>query len=170
MRYVALLAAALSACSAPRTGDSPRAPAAPGRSGLGGAADSLVEMPRVVSHPAVIVFWLQASDTLAPEEAAAAYDELTFATVAVLDALTAFDIHLYPTHADTVYLELPNRVRHAVPLSGLDYPFGYVLMDPAGTERVLTGVYGHAELMDEIRVYFDLPDDTTSAPARVVTD
>jgi hypothetical protein len=133
-------------------------------------AASEIEVPRVVLHPAVVVFWLAASDTLLPGEAAAAYDELTLAAQAVAGALSAFDIELFPTHADTVYVASPGHQRRAVPLSGRDYPFGYVLVEPGGDERVLVGVYGEAELLDEIRVYFDLPEDTGFTPDRVSAD
>ena len=54
-------------------------------------------------------------------------------------------------------------------LSGLDYPYGYLLIDPGGPERILTGVYADDDLLEELRVYFDLPDDTTSAQPRVAT-
>jgi hypothetical protein len=160
------LAAVLWACSAPHADRSaPDLPEFVARD----SADSVLHAPRVVSEAAVVVFWLSASDTLHPDDAAAAYNEMTVATEGVIDALTAFDIKLYPTNADTVYIELPNRRRRTVPLSGLGYPFGYVLVESDGVERVLPGVYGQAELLDEIRAYFDLPDDTLSAP-RVVTD
>jgi hypothetical protein len=135
-----------------------------------GTPDRELAAPRVVLEPAVVVFWLAASDTLLPGEAAAAYDELTLAAEAVAGALAAFDIELYPTHADTLYVALPGRQRRAVPLSGRAYPFGYVLVEPGGVERVLVGVYGQAELLDEIRVYFDLPEDTGFTPDRIAAD
>ena len=167
MRYAILVAGALwAACGAPRADrGAPDLPEFVARD----SADSVLHAPRVVSEAAVVVFWLPASDTLYPDDAAAAYGEMTLATEGVVDALTAFDIRIYPTNADTLYIELPNRRRRAVTLSGLDYPFGYVLVEPDGAERVLPGVYGQAELLDEIRAYFDLPDDTLSAP-RIVTD
>ncbi len=73
------------------------------------------------------------------------------------------------TNADTVYVELSNHTRRAILLSGLDYPYGYLLIDPGGPERILTGVYADDDLLEELRVYFDLPDDTTSAQPRVAT-
>ncbi|MGH7698937.1 MAG: hypothetical protein ACREMJ_00225 [Gemmatimonadales bacterium] len=133
------------------------------------AVDSVLATPPVVSEPTVVVFWLWASDTLHPDDAAAAYDELTLATESVAGALAAFEIEIVPTHADTVFVELPNRRRQAIVLSGLEFPFGYLLIEPGSTERVLSGVYGEAELLDEIRAYFDLPADSTATPARVTT-
>lgn len=138
------------------------------RTAEGGAGG--LDAPRIVAQPSVVVFWLPASDTLLPNEASAAYDELTLATEAVASALSAFDIGLFPTHADTVYVEPPNHLRHAVRLSGRTYPFGYVLVDPDGVERVLVGIYGQAELLEEIRAFFDLPKDVGFVPNRIAAD
>jgi hypothetical protein len=134
------------------------------------SVDSVLNLPRVVHDPAVVVFWLSASDTLHPDDAAAAYDELTLATERIIEPLAAYDIELLPTHADTIYVELANRQRRTIVLSGLEFPFGFVLLEPGSTERVLAGVYGEAELLDEIRVFFDLPEDSTRAPPRVTTE
>ncbi|PYP61177.1 MAG: hypothetical protein DMD37_14275 [Gemmatimonadetes bacterium] len=133
------------------------------------SADSVLKTPRVISGPSVVVFWLAEADTLNPEDAAAAYDELSAATEGVLDALTAFDIKLLPTNSETVYVALPNHKRRPILVSGLDYPFGYVLIEPGSPERLLTGVYAEDELMDELRAYFDLPEDTTRAKPKVTT-
>ncbi len=129
------------------------------------SADSVLKAPRLITGPSVVVFWLAEADTLNPEDAAAAYDELSAATEGVLDALTAFDIRLLPTNSETVYVALPNHKRRPILLSGLDYPFGYVLIEPGSPERLLTGVYAE----DELRAYFDLPEDTTRAKPKVTT-
>jgi hypothetical protein len=123
-----------------------------------------------VQAAAVVVFWLPASDTLHPDDAAAAYEELTLATERIVRPLATYEIQLLPTHADTLYIELPNHRRHTVLLAGLEFPFGFVLIEPGSDERVLSGLYGEAELLDEIRVYFDLPEDSTGTPARVTTE
>ena len=68
-----------------------------------------------------------------------------------------------------MYVPLSNKQRRTVLLSGLDYPFGYLLVDPGGPERILTGVYEDAELLDELRAYFDLADDSLPPPPRVTT-
>ena len=133
------------------------------------ALDSALNLPRTVHAPAVIVFWLAASDTLLPDDAAAAYEELSLATEHIVQRLKTFEIELLPTHADTLYVELPNHERRMVLLSGLEFPFGYVLIEPGSAERVLTGVVGEAELLDEIRVYFDLPEDSAGSPPPVST-
>ena len=134
------------------------------------SADSVLHTPRVVTGPTVIVFWLPAGgDTLNPDDAVDAFDDLTSATRAILPQLTAFDIKLLPTHAETVYVALPNRKRRPILLSGLDYPFGYLLVEPGSPERILTGTYDDEDLADEVGAYFDLPQDTTKARPRVTT-
>jgi hypothetical protein len=53
----------------------------------------------------------------------------------------------------------------------VDYPFGYVLIEPGSAERILAGVYADDELLDEVEAYFDLPStaDSTSAGPRIST-
>src|SRR5258708_9775819 len=76
------------------------------------STDSL-HVPRLVAGPTVIVFWLSAGgDTLNPDDAGDAFDQLTSATQAILPQLTAYNIKPLPTHAETVYLALPHRRRH----------------------------------------------------------
>jgi hypothetical protein len=76
-----------------------------------------------------------------------------------------------PTNADTVYVELADHQRRAIVLSGLDYPYGYLLIDPGTPERILTGVYNDDDLLDELDAYFDLTEeqDSTHAVPRVIT-
>ncbi len=133
------------------------------------AADSVLLTPRVVTGPTVLVFWLPAADSLAADDQAAALDDMTYYTDRIVSVLERFDITLLPTNADTVYVALPNNKRRTILLSGLDYPFGYVIVEPGGTERILTGVYADDELLDEVRTYFDLPDDTAAARPRITT-
>jgi len=170
MRLATLLVVTVVAACHARTGDR----AAADSLDLAGlaprdSADSVLRTPRVVTRPAVIVFWLVAGDTLHPDDAAAAFDELTLATEGIVPALAAYDIQLLPTNADTVYVELPNRRRQSILLSGLEFPFGFVLVEPGGVERILSGVYSEEDLLEELRAYFDLPDDSTSAQPKITT-
>lgn len=160
-----LLVLALAACRSRGEADAAR----PGIV-LRDSVDSILGLPRVVREPAVVVFWLAASDTLNPDDAAEAYEELTLATERILEPLAAYDIEVLPTHAETVYVELATRQRRPIVLSGLEFPFGFVLLEPGSTERILVGVYGEAELLDEIRVFFDLPEDSTRVTPRVTTE
>ena len=133
------------------------------------SADSVLLTPRVVTGPTVLVFWLPAADSFPADDQAAALDDMTYYTGRVAPVLERYGIKLLPTNADTLYVTLPNNKQRTILLSGLDYPFGYVIVEPGGTERILTGVYTDDDLLDEIRTYFDLPDDTTSARPRITT-
>jgi hypothetical protein len=125
--------------------------------------------PRVVTEPTVLVFWLPEADTLHPDDAAAALDDMTYYTDRIAPTLERYGIKLLPTNAETVYVALPNRRQRTILLSGLDYPFGYVIVEPGGTERILTGVYADDELLEEVRAYFDLSDDSATARPRITT-
>lgn len=132
--------------------------------------DRALGTPRVITRPSVVVFWLKASDTLSQDSAEDASRDLDYYTQQVAAALAHNDIALVPTHADTVYIERPDHTRRAISLSGLDYPYGYLLIDPGTPERILTGVYDDDDLLDELQAYFDLePPDSTRSPARVIT-
>jgi hypothetical protein len=133
------------------------------------STDSGLAMPRRITAPSVVLFWLRAADTLAADDRAAAFDDLEYYTAQVASTLQASGVRLLATNADTVYVALPNNRLRSILLSGLDYPFGYLLVDPGGPERILTGVYADDELMDELRAYFDLPDDTTAVQPRIAT-
>jgi hypothetical protein len=133
------------------------------------STDSMLATPRVLTDPTVIVFWLHSADTLADSDRADAFDDLRYYTAQVAPVLRANDITLLATRAETVYVTLANKQRRAILLSGLDYPFGYVLVDPGGPERILTGVYSDDDLLDELRAYFDLRNDSDSTPPRATT-
>lgn len=133
------------------------------------STDSTLRVPRVIRVPSVVLFWLRAADTLNTDDRADTFDDLEYSTEQVAPALEASGIKLLATNADTVYVALGDKARRTILLSGLDYPYGYLLVDPGGPERILTGVYADDDLMEELRVYFDLPDDTTSVQPRVTT-
>jgi hypothetical protein len=133
------------------------------------SSDSLLRAPRVVDAPAVVVFWLRSADSLAADDQADTFDDLRYYTGQIAPFLADNKIALLATRADTLYVSLPNEQRRMIVLSGLDYPFGYVLVDPGGPERILTGVYSDDELLDELRAYFDISDDSTAAIPRATT-
>lgn len=135
------------------------------------SADSALLTPRVVTEPTVVVFWLAAADTLSADDQAQALDELNFTTEGIAATLRQHHITLVPTNSDTIYIALPNHQRRMILLSGVDYPFGYVLVEPGTAERILAGVYSDEELLDEVEAYFDLPTpaDSGSANPRIST-
>jgi len=133
------------------------------------STDSLLRTPRTIGDPAVVVFWLRAADTMAEADRASAFDDLRYYTAQVDSVLVANSISLLATRSDTIYVALPNHARRMILLSGLDYPFGYVFVDPGGPERILTGIYADDDLLDELRAYFDLSEDSTSVAPRATT-
>ena len=133
------------------------------------SVDSALNVPRVITERTVVVFWVHAGDTLNADDAASALEDLNYYTEKVSGALKAWGITLVPTNSDTVFLALPNRQLRPILLNGLEYPFGYLLIEPGGVERLLAGVYADDELLDEIKAYFDLPDDTTKTEPRIST-
>ena len=136
-----------------------------------GPKDSALVTPRLVTGPTLVVFWLAGADTLHPDDAASALDDMNYYTEQIMPRLTAWGVTVVPTNADTLYIALPNDKRRAVLLTGLELPFGYVIAEPGGVERILPGVYAAEELIEEIQVYFDLEDDTTVSPEpKVITD
>ena len=139
--------------------------------GEAGPRDSALTSPLVVTGPTLVVFWLAGADTLHPDDAAAALDDLNYYTEQIGPRLAAWGVALVPTNADTLYIALPNAKRRAVLLTGLELPFGYVIAEPGGVERILPGVYAVEELIEEVQVYFDLEDDTTVSPEpKVITE
>jgi hypothetical protein len=133
------------------------------------SADSVLSQPRLVTEPTVILFWLAAGDTLRPDDAAAIQDDLNYYTERIISTLSLHGIRLYPTNSDTVYVAMPNNQRRAIVLTGLEYPFGYVLIEPEDVERTLTGVYDDEALLDEIGAYFDITGDTTAVAPKITT-
>ena len=131
--------------------------------------DSMARAPRVVGDAAVVVFWLHAADTLPAGDQAALFDDLRYYTGQIASALKTNGVGLLATRSDTLYIALPGNRRRTILLSGLDYPYGYVLVDPGGPERILTGVYPDDDLLDELRAYFDWSDDSATVVPRTTT-
>jgi len=117
------------------------------------------------------VFWLAGADSLSADDQAQALDDLNTTTESVAPTLRRHEITLLPTNAETIYVALPNRQRRVIVLSGIDFPFGYVLVEPGLAERILGGVYAEADLLDEVETYFDLPPsgDSVNIHPRIST-
>lgn len=135
------------------------------------STDSALLKPRLITAPTVIVFWLSGADTLSADDQAQALDELNATTEDLAPTLAQHHITLVPTNSDTIYVALPNKQRRMILLTGVDYPFGYVLVAPGTAERILAGVYDDDELLDEVDAYFDLPSgaDSTAKGPRIAT-
>ncbi|MEO8449150.1 MAG: hypothetical protein ABI647_05130 [Gemmatimonadota bacterium] len=116
-----------------------------------------------MSRAAVVAFWLSAADTLAEAERDRAHDEFNYYTQQTMEFLGRQSIQLVPTRSDSVVIVTRQGSRRQVTLSGLDYPYGYVLVDPGYAEQILAGVYTDEELVEAVTNYFDLD----SAPPTV---
>ena len=135
--------------------------------------DTLGGRPRaqapIVTEATVVAFWLPASDTLAGD-GADLLDDFRAYTAQVAARLKEADIALVATTADSIIVELDGGPRRVIPLGGLDYPFGYVLVEPGFAETILTGVSTEDELLEQVNWYVGLDDDVGETPGgRVVS-
>jgi hypothetical protein len=133
-------------------------------------AGQLVAVAPVVRQPTVVAFWLPASDTLAKDEGGDLLDDFRGYTARIAPTLRRHDIELVGTTADSVIVELAAGPRRVIRLGGLDFPFGYVLVEPGFAETILTGVSTDDELRDQVVWYFGLDeDDADSIPGQVAS-
>ncbi len=121
----------------------------------------------VIREAAVVAFWLPASDTLAAGEGADLLDDFRAYTRLVGPLLDDRGIPLLATNAESLLVERADGLRRVIMLSGLDFPFGYVLVEPGYAESILTGVSTDEELLDEVDWYFGL-DEEEGRPERRV--
>lgn len=147
-----LLALALAACGAERPGRA--APGVPaGRSLTPGASVA------VLTDAAVVAFWLKAADTIPAEARRRVREEFRRSNAAVADYLSDTDVGIVATVNDTVIVQLASGERRLVMLSGLDFPYGYILIEPGYPEEFHTGLVGDGDLESAIDDYFGLEDD-----------
>ena len=106
-----------------------------------------------------MAFWLSASDTLKQGEGADLLDDFRSYTGLVAPVLDQQGIKLETTTADSIIVDLESGPRRIIRLSGLDYPFGYVLVEPGYPETILTGVSTDDELLEQVGWYFGLDED-----------
>lgn len=130
----------------------------------------LQEAP-LIREPTVVAFWLPASDTLKAGEGADLLDDFRSYTGLVAPLLDQQGIKLETTTADSLIVDLENGPRRIIRLSGLDFPFGYVLVEPGYPETILTGVSTDDELLEQVSWYFGLDEqsDSTDSTATVRT-
>jgi len=115
----------------------------------------------VVRKSTVVAFWLSTSDTLDGDSASGFLDDFRSYTASAARELRDADIDLIATSADSIIVELKGGPRRVIQLAGLDFPFGYVLVEPGYPETILTGPMTDDDLMDEVYWYFgydDTPD------------
>jgi hypothetical protein len=111
----------------------------------------------VVGDAAVIAFWLGAVDTLPEPSRRAIQKEFRRSNDAIADYLSDTDVAMVTTLSDTVVVEADGE-RYLVLLSGFDFPFGYLLIDPGYDEEFHTGLTIDEDLEAAIDEYFELAD------------
>lgn len=127
--------------------------------------DSAVTVP-VIVEPTVVAFWLSRTDTLpapALAQARAGYQKLA---EEIGRYLSDTDVRFVRTASDTVVVQLAGGVERKVMLSGLDFPYGFVLIDPGYAEEFHTGIDLLADLEDAIADYFGLDDHQRESKPR----
>ncbi len=120
----------------------------------------------VIVQPTVVGFWLRGSDTLPGEEARAARAEYLRLVEEVSRYLGGTDVQFARVETDTIVVQLAGGVQRIIMLTGLDYPYGFVLVDPGYAEEFHTGLDLLEDLEDAIVDYFGLEDDQKAAKPR----
>jgi hypothetical protein len=121
----------------------------------------------VVREAAVIAFWLPSTDTLPISDRDRVRDEFRRSTQVVADYLHDTDVTLVATVQDTVLVHLEGGGTRIVMLSGLDYPYGYVFIDPGYAEEFHTGPSDDDDIEDALDDYFDLQPADSEPPHRI---
>jgi hypothetical protein len=121
----------------------------------------------LVSAASVVAFWLSAADTVPDSDRIAAREAFRRSNERLAKYLSDTDILLAATVSDTVVIQLVGGSRRVVMLSGLDFPYGYLLIEPGYAEEFHTGVPVDEELLDAIDDYFGLEADTPGPRHRI---
>jgi hypothetical protein len=121
----------------------------------------------VVTEATVIAFWLASADTLAPAMRQELRDQFRRLNQAVARYLQDTDVGMIATLNDTLIIQLEGGPRRTVILSGLDYPYGYVLVEPGYAEEFHTGIDVLDDLEAAIDDYFGLEDDEKRPQRRI---
>lgn len=153
----ALILAAASVLCGCRSGDSHGSEEAPPA-----GAESLV-----VLDAAVIAFWLSSADTLPARELDRARKAFRRSNRTVAEYLGDTDIALLATVQDTVVVRLEDGTTRSVMLSGLDYPYGYVFVEPGYAEEFHAGPSDDDDLEYAIDDYFGFEPADSSPPRRI---
>jgi hypothetical protein len=113
----------------------------------------------VIVEPTVVAFWLRGVDTLPAGDRGSIESEFSRAASGVAAYLADTDIRFVRTRSDTVVVQLAGGIQRTIMLSGLDYPYGFVLIDPGYAEEFHTGLDLLDDLEAAIADYFGLDED-----------
>ena len=160
-RFALLLAVLGISCSPPNR----RAP--PRSADAGATVPEPTRAVPVIRKPTVVAFWLAAADTLEPALQADAREEFRRSNGMVAEYLSDTDVALVATVTDTIMIELESGIRRMVMLSGVDFPYGYVLVVPGYPEEFHTGIDADEDLQAAIDDFFGLETDTSGPRHRI---
>ena len=123
--------------------------------------------PAIVTQATVVAFWLSAADTMAATTRDSARKEFRRSNAMVAKYLSDTDIALIATVSDTVVVRLAGGTRRVIMLSGLDFPYGYVLIEPGYAEEFHTGVDAEQDLKAALDDYFGLEANSPRPKHRI---
>jgi hypothetical protein len=123
----------------------------------------------VITQATVVAFWLASADSIPERSRPAIRDGFRRSNVMIAKYLSDTDIQLVATVTDTVVIQLANGVRRIVQLTGLDFPYGYVLIDPGYAEEFHTGLPDDDDLRDALDDYFGLESDAPGPRHRIAS-
>jgi hypothetical protein len=112
--------------------------------------------PKLVNRPAAVLFWLETADTLPADSTSDAIEHLRLLAEGLGRVLAGSNIPVLATHASRILIGGKGRPRRAVTLSGLDYPWGVMLVDPGYPEQIITGPVDSEDVEDLAWSYFEL--------------
>jgi hypothetical protein len=157
-RAIQTLIVALNACLAGCRSQPPQ--------GSAQAPVATADVP-VIRTAAVVAFWLRSTDTLPSGELRRTREEFRRSNQVVADYLDDTDVSLLATVQDTVLVHLEGGGTRVIMLSGLDYPYGYVFIEPGYAEEFHTGPSSDDDLEDALDDYFGIEPADSTPPRRI---
>ena len=125
--------------------------------------EDLRPAPRVITGPAVVLFWLSTADTLPGPAWSEGGHSLQASLAELRDVLEGHPVVVGGTNRKQLEVASGHGPTRTVMLAGLDYPWGVVLFDPPYPEQILTGPMDDGELADLAWDYFQLGAEVTGA-------
>jgi len=121
----------------------------------------------VITKATVVAFWLKGADTIPARVRRQVQAEFRRSNQELAAYLSDTDVGVVATVNDTVLVRLESGVQRMVMLSGLDFPYGYVFVEPGFAEEFHTGLDSDDDLKSAVDDYFGFEDDTP-APRRQI--
>jgi hypothetical protein len=128
--------------------------------------DAVDRAPRVLTDAAVVLFWLDAADTLSLDSSSDAIRRLRRSADGLHRLLAETDVLVLATHESRLYVGGAGHPRRQIMLTGLDYPWGIVLIDPGYPEQIITGPIDQDELEGLAWRFFGLDDPDAGRDGR----